>query len=198
MLVPQSGDTIALVLPGVIVIADADQCRLEQMHGCRQHLFPWQSPQRHMFRDSFPNPRKQARKLHYVLELGTFAEFAELGVIAILLAPLRVAASRLHVAVAVGADPDVGPSRGNCQPPDAPESTLVLDRRSPRAEISEPLARPSSPNARLLVAHIAQARLFGCIAPVGDVRGFYLRRLKHPPRSSTPRKLLMEQPELCS
>ena len=111
-----------------------------------------------------------------MLELGAVADRAEIRVVAVLLAPLGVAARRLDVAVGVRADPDVGIGRRDRQRADAGEGLRVPHRLAPGVAIGE--ARPALPTrqARHGVVDVAQARLLGGVARVGDRALFVARR----------------------
>ena len=93
------GQAVALVRPGVVVVADADQRGFQQMHDGGQHLLARQPAQRHVLGEPGADRRQRPRELHHVLVLRALAHFAELRVIAVLLAAPGVAAGGLDVAV---------------------------------------------------------------------------------------------------
>ena len=92
------------------------------------------------------------REFGEVVELVGVAQLAPARVVAILLAPARVAAGRLQVAALVVADPDVGPCRRNGEPADTLERRRIVHALAFRADIGERRSRCLAPQPRLLVA----------------------------------------------
>jgi hypothetical protein len=111
MRIVEGGEPIALVVPGVVAVADADQRRLQEIDDGGQHLLARQAAQRHMRRHPGANPRQGLGEVNEMLIFRAFADLAKGGVIAVLLAAARIAPGRLEMAAGVGRDPDIGPGR---------------------------------------------------------------------------------------
>jgi len=89
-------------------------------------------------------------------------------VVAVLLAPLRVAARRLEMAARIGTDPYVGPCGWNGEPADALQLALVRKRSPIGRDIAEAATRALPPNAWAIVA---------CVTKSGILRGIdHVRR----------------------
>ena len=100
--VAQRGQAVAVVAARVVVVADADQRGLQQVHDGGQHLLARQAATRHVLRDALADGRQRPRELHHVLVLRAVAHLAETRVVAVLLAAARVAPGGLQVAVGRG------------------------------------------------------------------------------------------------
>src|SRR6478672_11354263 len=106
--------------------------------------------------------------------------FAPERVVAVLLAAPGITPGNLHMAIRIGADPDLVPRRRDDQRLDASQSRLVPDGPSRGIDISEASAQALAPDSRFCVAYVAQAdfarRLHGRF-PFGNGRaGLYLPR----------------------
>jgi hypothetical protein len=77
-------------------------------------------------------------------------------VIAVLLAPARVAACGLQIAARVGADPDVGVGRWNGECVDARDLACIADAAARGVEVREALAHALARDAGAAVAHVLQ------------------------------------------
>ena len=98
----------ALVLLGILLVADANERDFEQADDRRQHLRGAAARAAHIRGDALPRIRAVAwPKSIIVLVLRLVADGAPTRVVAVLLATALVAAGRLDVAVRIGADPDV-------------------------------------------------------------------------------------------
>ena len=125
VLVAQGGQAEGVVLLGVLLVADADQRRLEELDDGRQHLLAPQAALRQVALDPLADLRQRVAEGDHAAELGLVADLPPVGVVAVLLAPPGVAAGRLQMAVRAGADPDVGPGRRDGQLADALQGLLV-------------------------------------------------------------------------
>src|SRR6185503_4326921 len=79
------------------------------------------------------------------------------GVIAVLLAPLRVTAGRLKVAPRICTNPDVGPGRRNRQRSNAGEDLWAPNRLPVGSDVAKSLARLQASDAWALTGDITQA-----------------------------------------
>ena len=95
-------------------------------------------------------PRRTRACASYLVSSRTARQ---LRVVAVLLAPARVAAGRLQVAVGLRADPDVGPRRRDRERADAPDHRGIAERPAVRQSIAEAFAAPDARDARGVVAH---------------------------------------------
>ena len=130
--VAQGGQPVALVLLGVIDIADADERVFQEMDDRRQNLFARQTPQAHVLVDGFADRRKRLREGKHVLVFRALAHFAESRVIAVLLAPLGIPAGRLNVAVGFRRDPHIRIGRRDGELADPLQRRLVGHRAAVR------------------------------------------------------------------
>ena len=111
---------------------------------------------RHARRGCRAAPRAKSIMRSYFVGV---AHLAPARVVAVLLAPLGVAAGRLEVAVGVRADPDVRPGRRDREGADARQRRLVAHRLPVRHPVGEARAGTPARDARPLVGDVAQPRL---------------------------------------
>ncbi len=88
----------------VLLVADADQRDLEEPHHRRQHLLAREARAAELRVHRGADPRQRGGEGDHPLVLGLVAHLAEARVIAVLLAPPRVAPGRLEVPVGARAD----------------------------------------------------------------------------------------------
>ena len=100
--VAHGGKPVAAIVAGIFLIADPNERDLEEAHDGRQDLLARQPAARLIFGHARTKPRQCPGKRQHAVELGGVAERAPVGVVAILLAALRIAPGRLQVALAVG------------------------------------------------------------------------------------------------
>src|SRR5205814_4139240 len=103
------------------------------------------------------NSRQRVGKGKQPLVLRGVPYLAPAPVIQVLLTATVIAPGCLDVAVAAGADPDVGPRGRDDQVPDPQERFPVRDRFTARVDVLEALAGSQPPYAGLVIAHIPQA-----------------------------------------
>src|SRR6185503_7429724 len=109
VLVAHRGQPERVVLPRILLVADANETALEQLHERRQYLLARQTRPRQVGACPPPEDRQGTRERLHAIELRLVTCRAPVGVIAVLLAPLRVTAGRLKVAPRICTNPDVGP-----------------------------------------------------------------------------------------
>ena len=115
----------------VLLVADADQRRLEQPHDRGQHLLARQAAAaRGRARPRRGCAAAPGRTRSCGSYLASSRDLAPARVVAVLLAAPRVAAGRLDVAVGERADPDVRPGRRDGERADAAQRVA---RRAPAA-----------------------------------------------------------------
>src|SRR4051794_39794375 len=140
VLVAQGGEPKGVVLFGVLLVADPDEGRLQQLDDRGEHLLPPQAALRHVLLEPLADPGQGLAEGDHAAELGLVAHLPPFGVVAVLLAPAGVAPGRLQVAVRAGADPDVRPGRRYGQLANALQGLLVPDRAPLRVDVGEALA----------------------------------------------------------
>src|SRR5262249_49032473 len=91
--------------------------------------------------------------------LGLVADGPPAGVVAVLLAALRVAPGGLDVAVGSGRDPDVGPGRRDRQGGDPAGRLPGAHPTAGRGSVREPPPRAPPAGGPLRVAHVPEPRL---------------------------------------
>src|SRR5262249_58278183 len=100
--VAQRGDTVRLVRSSVFLVAYSNQRGLEQAHHRRERLLARHAAAAQVPLDSAPKPGKAFAERDELIELRGVTHFAPGRVIAILLAPTRVAADGLDVSARRG------------------------------------------------------------------------------------------------
>src|SRR2546430_5668380 len=148
-----------MVLPRVLLVADAGKRRLEQADDGGDALLPRQTFAAQVSRHASPDPRQDPCEARHAVELVGVPNFAPTRVIAVLLAAACVAARRLQVTAWPGRDPDVLPRRRDDQGADAIEGHLIADAPSIRLDVLEALAPANTPDAGLVVVRVDEAGL---------------------------------------
>ena len=151
----------APVRPGVFVVADADQGDLEKADRRRQHLLPGQTAPAKVGGDAAPKAGEGATEGEDPLELGFVAERSPAGVIAVLLAPARIAADRLDVAIRILADPYTLPSRRDDEPADALEDIGIAHTPPAGVDVIEAMSDRDPADARVVVVDVGQTMMLG-------------------------------------
>src|SRR5262249_9615423 len=107
----KGSQTIGAILLGILTISDTYQGFIEEAHHRGQHLFSRRSAFAHIPRDALAYSRQQPSEVNDTRVFISVAHLPPIIVIAILLAPTRVATGRLDMTIAIGADPYFRPSR---------------------------------------------------------------------------------------
>src|SRR4051812_42496526 len=105
----------------VLLVADADECFLEQLDGRGEDLFARKPFLAKVRRGAPPNAPERLRKRRQAAVLELVAHLPESRVIPILLTAARVAAGGLQMASRLGANPDFSPRWRNDERLDAGE-----------------------------------------------------------------------------
>jgi hypothetical protein len=159
--VAQRGQAVGAVAARVFGIADPHQGLGHQRHHHRQHLVARIAGQRHVAAQAPAQARQGLAEGDDPLELAVAAQLRPVGVVAVLLAPPRVAAGGLHMAVGLGADPYLGIGRRDRQLTDALQGLRIAHRAAVGQAVAEAGAGAAAGDARLLVADIDQAGAAG-------------------------------------
>src|SRR5206468_8658937 len=118
--------------------------------------------------DPSSNRRQDLAEGEQALVLRLVADLLPLRVVAVLLAPARVAAGRLDVAARMRADPDVGPGRRDRERPDARDRLAVADQLAVGIEVGERPAGPAPSDAGRAVDDVAEAGRLGRRGRIGS------------------------------
>src|SRR3954452_10216319 len=168
VLVAQGGEPKGVVLFGVLLVADPDEGRLQQLDDRGEHLLPPQAALRHVLLEPLADPGQGLAEGDTPPDLGLAAHLPPFGVVPVLLAPAGVAPGRLQVAVRAGADPDVRPGRRYGQLANALQGLLVPDRAPLGVDVGEALAALLAADAGLVVRDIAQACGLGALDRIDE------------------------------
>ncbi len=164
------GQAEGLVGPGVLVVANSDQRRLEQAHHGRQHLAPTQAGLAQLGLDGGADAREGVPESQHPPELGLVTERAPSRIVSVLLAPFRVPAGGQEMAMANGRDPHLLPSRRDRQPADPAQGIPVLHQRPVGRAIAEAAAGTASHDAADPICDVAQPQLAQLVAHLARIR----------------------------
>ena len=168
MAVLESGEAVAVVLFGVVVIAYADQRGFQKMYDGRQHLFARQSAQAHMLLYFLPDRGQRISKSDDVFIFGALSHLAKKRVIAILFASLRVASRRLNVTIGKRAYPDIRPRRRDCQSLDPLQHVRFGQLRSVRTRVDKTGPGLFAAYSRPSIRNISQPGKLGGVPRVNN------------------------------
>jgi hypothetical protein len=164
----ERGQAVAPVLLRIVVVADPDQRGLEEVHDGGEDLLARKAAQRHVLAHPGANRRQPFREDQQVLVFGALAQLAEARVIAVLLAPARIAPRRLDVAVRRGTDPHVGPGRGNGKGSDPLEHMAIAERDTFGPQVGKAPAGLLPAQPGMVVGDVAQAPRLSRILGIDD------------------------------
>jgi hypothetical protein len=181
--VAHGGKPVAAVLAGVFLIADPDERDLQKAHHGRQDLLAGQPAARLILGDACAKTWQRPAEGEHAVELGSVADHAPVGMVAVLFAASRIAPGRLKVAFAIGADPDLGPGRGYRQPLDAGKLRTIPDQAALGVAVAEGAAGAPSRDPRPGVGYVAQSHRARRRGGVRLVRGRCRRCLRSLHRS---------------
>src|SRR3954468_1980985 len=165
MLVAKRREPERPVAPRVLFIAHAHHGRFQQSHNRRKNLCARQTWQGQILFYAAADPRQRMAKRDEMFVFVLISGFAPERMVTILLAAPGITCGNLHMAIGIGADPDLAPRRRNDQRLNAGERRLVLNQLARWIDIAEAPAQTLPPDSRLPIANIAQAdlarRLYG-------------------------------------
>ena len=161
VVVANGGQAVRLVRLGVLLIADADQRGLQQLHDGGQHLFAWQTRQLQVPVDAGANLGECLAEGEHPAVLRLVADLPPAGVVPVLCAPAIVGANSLDVTARVGADPHVFVRRRDRQLVDPVDRLGIGDAVALEVEVVKRLALPLAGDAGLVVVDVNQSRLAG-------------------------------------
>src|SRR4051812_3547163 len=113
------------VVPGVLVVADADQRALEQPYYRGEHLVSCQLRERDVPLHALTNERENLAERNHPAELGFVAHGAVARMVAVLLSSARVSRCDLQMPRRIRTDPHARPARRNHEPSYSLELRLV-------------------------------------------------------------------------
>jgi hypothetical protein len=164
----QRGEPVAIVLLGVVVVSDPDERRFQQVHDGGQHLFTWKATERHVLTDLFPYGGKSVSERNNVLVFRAFPDLTKPRVVAILFSSFGIPTGRLNVAIRIGADPNIGPSRRYSERRYARQIINLGQLRPVSAAVVEAPPRFYPPDSRPGIRHVPQAHSLGRTLRVND------------------------------
>ncbi len=126
-----------------------------------------------------PYRRQRVREGEHVLVFGALPDVPKSLVVAVLLAALGVAAGCLNVSVRLRADPDIAIGGRDRQLADPRQRRVVVDLAPVGRHIGEASARFPAPDARRIVAHIAETGCLGGVPGVHHIRDGSVLFLQH-------------------
>ena len=96
----------------IVVVAHPDESGLEKMNDGGEDFLSREPGKGHVLANLRADGWKSLGELHHMFVFGALADLTKKPMVAILLAPLGIAARGLDVTVRRRADPDVGPGGG--------------------------------------------------------------------------------------
>src|SRR6266851_879711 len=157
--VAQRGQAERVILPGVLLVADAQERGLEQADDGTDHLLLRQPFPAQVGRRAPADPRQRPGELGHAVELVRVASLAPPCVVEVLLAAACVTAGRLEVAPGTRRDPHVLPRRRDGKGADPVERAHVADGPAGLPEVLEVLAPAHAADSRLVVGGVDKPRL---------------------------------------
>src|SRR6476620_7031605 len=149
--ISQRGQAEGTIGPRVLVVADADEGLLEQLHDQRYHLRLREAGSPEVGVRPPPDRRQRVCERDHAVVLGLVAYLAPARVIAILLPAARVPASGLEMPARVRANPHITPCRRNHQRLDALQIRSISEDTAVGCEVGEAASRSATLDARLAV-----------------------------------------------
>src|SRR6185312_2396714 len=153
----QGGQAVAPVGTGVFLVANADQGFIQQADQHGQDLVRRQAGPTQVTPHASTQARQGSGKRHHLVELALVAQAPPLRVIAVLLAPARIAAGGLQMAIGLAANPYLPIGRRYGQGADARQLPAVGDAGAIGIVITEALAAAYATEPGLFVTGVHQA-----------------------------------------
>src|SRR5690606_25178060 len=160
--VAQGGQAVGAIAPRIACVTDAGQGVGHHRDHDRDDLALRESRQSQVAAQGAAQAWQPLAEAFDASELLAAAQRRPGRVVAILLAPARVAPGGLEVAVPAAADPDVAPGRRDGQRVDAPAGGGVADGPAIGIEVTEALAVRDAPDAGFGIRDMRQGRLPRC------------------------------------
>jgi hypothetical protein len=145
------------ILARVLVVADADERAVEEADHRGEDLAAREVLGAQVALHALAQARQDLAELQHVAELRLVARGAIGRVVAVLLAPARIARRGLDVAVGIGADPHVGPRRRDGKRFEAAALVGVADSHTVRRVVGPPGSRALARDAGEAVRDIGEA-----------------------------------------
>src|SRR5260370_8587106 len=151
------------VFARVLLIADADESALKQLHDRGQDFVSRQSGQLQILRDSSADLWEGFAETDYTIVFVFVANFAPAIVVNVLLATARVATRRLNVTVRQRRNPNLSPRRRNGEAFQPPKPLLIANQFSTCVQQFKIVAFRFTRVTGPIVAYIKEASFFGCV-----------------------------------
>jgi hypothetical protein len=126
-------------LLGIVVVAHPDEGGLEKMNDGSKNFLARETSKGHVLANLRADGGKGLGELHHMFVFGALADLAKAPMIAVLLAPLGIAAGGLDVPVRRRAYPDIGPGRWDGERLDAPEDVSLCHSGTIWSSVGEAL-----------------------------------------------------------
>jgi hypothetical protein len=136
--IAQGREAVRAVLTCVFAVPHTDERLLEELDGGCEHLLARQARPPQRLRRLAANSSKRPREADQPVVLGVVAHATPVGMIAVLLAPPRIAADGLQVPSRIVADPDIAPRRRNDERTDSLERPPMANTAALRVAVDEP------------------------------------------------------------
>jgi hypothetical protein len=156
MIVAERGQSEGIVLPRIVVIANSDRHSIKKMHDGSEDFLLRHPAATEILLDLRADARKRGSEGGHAGELRLISDLTIRIVIAILLAPPRVAPHCLQVAVVAWANPHFGPCRRNDQAADSFERRCVRNSSAIRIQILESSAYSLAHDSGLAVGNVTK------------------------------------------
>ena len=148
-----------VVGPGVFLVADAHRACVSSRRTMAASTFSRGRPRRgEILLDLRADARQHAAEQQHLAVLRLVAHLAPARMVAVLLAPARIAPDRLQMAVGMAADPDILIGRRDRQLADAGQRFLIGDAAAVGHAIAEAALGAHPRDARPAIGDIAQLR----------------------------------------
>src|SRR5262245_11753079 len=154
----KGGQTVGAILLGILTVADTYQGFVEKADYRGQHLLSRRSAFAHILRNALSHAQQQPSELNDTRIFISVAHLPPIIVIAILLAPTRIAAGRLDMTIAIGADPHFRPCRRHSKRAYPLQRALIRDPPTAGGMVTDAPTLGASADAWLGVGNIAQPR----------------------------------------
>jgi hypothetical protein len=101
----QRGQAITIVVPGIVVVADANEGGFQEMNDGRKDFLAWKASKGHVVTNLGADSRESLCERDDMLVFGALADLAETRMVAVLLATLGITTGSLNMTVSKGSDP---------------------------------------------------------------------------------------------
>src|SRR3954463_7986001 len=166
----QRGQAVGAVFAGILIVANADQCLVEQLHDSGENLAPDQLRRAQIAFGTLPYSRQDFAEFQHVPELGLIACFAIACMVAVLFSAPGIPGRGLYMTIGIRGDPYVSPCRRNDERIDAAPLLRISDPFAVRLEENPSLAGAAPGDPGHAVGHIVESGAAGGLAMLYGAR----------------------------